>query len=360
MTRVVSITLDQFYRPQPGGISTYVRGLVSGLASLHDESLRVLGIAPAGTPTQTTSDLALEPVSTRAPVQLLTRVWAHWPLGVPATSNVVHATSVAGPYRGGARGAVHSVAVHDLLWRDEPSASTPRGIRFHERRLQLLKRRSDVRVILTAPGLATRLVHDGFDPRRLHEVRLGVDDDQTAPESDVKVRALLAERGVVGPFTLCVGTREPRKNLERLREAHALARTTAPELGPLVIVGPSGWGGVNLGDAVVMGMVSRAMLKGLYRDATVMAYVPRAEGWGLPPMEALYEGARVVASVTTPSALENPEVVLVDPLDVSAIAGGLVTALTLPDDEPARQRRRASVAELTWKNVALDHLASWQ
>ena len=127
-----------------------------------------------------------------------------------------------------------------------------------------------------------------------------------------------------------------------------------------MIVGPSGWGGVDLGDAVVLGLVSRAMLKGLYRDATVFAYVPRAEGWGLPPMEALHEGTRVVASATTPSASNNPEVVLVDPLDVSAIAAGLVSALELADDDAARARRRASVADLTWRNVALDHLESWQ
>ncbi len=81
------------------------------------------------------------------------------------------------------------------------------------------------------------------------------------------------------------------------------------------------------------------MLKGLYRDATVFAYVPRAEGWGLPPMEALHEGTRVVASATTPSASNNREVVLVDPLDVSAIAAGLAAALELPDDEAARARR---------------------
>ena len=43
MTRAVSITLDQFYRPQPGGIATYVRGLVRGLASLDDDSLTVHG-----------------------------------------------------------------------------------------------------------------------------------------------------------------------------------------------------------------------------------------------------------------------------------------------------------------------------
>jgi glycosyltransferase involved in cell wall biosynthesis len=102
------------------------------------------------------------------------------------------------------------------------------------------------------------------------------------------------------------------------------------------------------------------MLKGLYRDATVVAYVPRAEGWGLPPVEALNEGTRVVASVTTPSVTDNEEVVLVDPLDVDAIASGLTTSLTLANDEAARQRRRASVASLTWKNVALDHLDGWK
>jgi glycosyltransferase involved in cell wall biosynthesis len=352
--------LDQFYRPQPGGIATYVRGLVNGLASLDDSSIRVLGIAPSGTPVQPTSDLPIEQVGAPAPVRALTSLWSRWPLGVPRVSDVVHATSLAGPYRGGVSGAIHSVAVHDLLWRDEPSASTPRGIRFHEQRLQLLQRRSDVRVILTAPGILRRLVDDGFDPSRLFEVRLGVDDVHTEATGTAEVRALLREHGVEGPFTLYVGTREPRKNLERLREAHADARAGHRDLGPLVIVGPPGWGGVDLGDAVVLGLVSRAMLKGLYRNATVFAYVPRAEGWGLPPMEALHEGARVVASDTTPSASNNPEVVLVDPLNVSDIAAGLVTALERPDDVASRARRQASVADLTWRNVALDHLKSWQ
>jgi trehalose-6-phosphate synthase len=80
----------------------------------------------------------------------------------------------------------------------------------------------------------------------------------------------------------------------------------------------------------------------------------------LPPVEALHEGARVVASVSTPSVAENREVVLVDPLDVEAIAQGLATSLTLANDDDARERRRASVASLTWRNVALDHLRGWR
>jgi glycosyltransferase involved in cell wall biosynthesis len=360
VTRAVSISLDQFYRPQPGGIATYVRGLIQGLGSLEDESLRLLGIVPRGEPTQEISDLALERVRTNAPVRALTQLWSRWPLGVPSFSDVVHATSVAGPFAGGKRDAVHTAGLHDLLWRDEPSASTPRGIRFHERRLQLLKRRGDVRVVTTAPGLAQRLIDDGFEHERLYESRLGVDDARTVPESEDHVRAALAASDVEGPFTLYVGTREPRKNLDRLAQAHAVAAETNSELGPLVLVGPTGWGDVDSGNAVALGLVSRSLLQGLYRDATVFAYVPRAEGWGLPPVEALHAGARVVASTTTPSVVSNDEVVRVDPLDVDAIAEGLVRALSQDNDETGRERRRASVSSLTWRNAALDHLAAWR
>jgi glycosyltransferase involved in cell wall biosynthesis len=222
----------------------------------------------------------------------------------------------------------------------------------------MLKRRHDVRIITTAPGLAQRLILEGFAAERVRESRLGVGDATTSDAPEL-VRALLREHGVAGPFTLYAGTREPRKNLDRLRVAHASAFAKHPELGPLVFVGPQGWGVEELGDTVVLGMVARSMLQGLYRDASVVAYVPRAEGWGLPPVEALHEGARVVASSTTPSVVANDEVVLVDPLDVDSISLGLIRALSLSVEEAASERRRATVASLTWHNVALDHLAAW-
>lgn len=358
MTRTIALSLDQFYRPQPGGIATYVRGLVRGLASLEDEQLRLVGVAPRGVATQRVDDLALAQVTT-ASIGVLNRVWFQRPLGVPPNADVVHATSLAGPFGGGRAGAVHSVAIFDLLWRDEPSASTRRGIRFHERRLQFVKRRHDVRLLCASPGLASRLAAEGFEPGRLHEVRLGVDDAAT-PDDVAAVRAALLARGVVGPFTLYVGTREPRKNLERLVRAHQIAAARTKELGPLVLVGPPGWGSVDVGDSVVLGEVSRPLLRGLYRDATAVAYVPRAEGWGLPPVEALALGTRVVASANTPSVAANEEVVLVDPLDVEAIANGLAAVLAQGDDEASRARRRDTVSELTWRNVALDHLAAWR
>jgi glycosyltransferase involved in cell wall biosynthesis len=355
--RTITISIEQLQRPQPGGIATYVRGLAAGLHALDDPTLDVVGLGPMGADD---GELPLRYVEARSGVRLLNRIWMTWPLGVPRESDVVHGTSMAGPFGGGAPDAVHSVAMHDLLWRDEPGISTPGGIRFHERRLKLIADRKDLRVIVTSPGLAERLVGEGIDESRLRTVRLGVDEDLYNAATTPAVRQLLAEHGVRGPFTLYAGTREPRKNLERLLAAHRVAYATNPDLGPLVLVGPSGWGDVETGDATVLGPVPRDVLLGLYRDTTVFAYVPRAEGWGLPPVEALHAGARVVASATTPSVANNELVVRVDPLDVDSIAAGLLAGLGHGVDYDAQQARRDSVADLTWRNVALDHLAAWR
>lgn len=356
MKRTIAISVEQLYRPQPGGIATYVRGLTAGLAELNDQSLDVIAVAPRGEPIDL---LAIPTTHARVGVSALTRLWPRWSIGVPKGADVVHGTSMAGPFGGGKETALHSVAMHDLLWRDEPASSTRGGIRFHEQRLKLIASREDLRVIVTSPSLVDRLADVGIAAARVRAVRLGVDDPGEVASHAV-VSSVLAERGVRGPFTLYVGTREPRKNLERLLLAHRQALSLDGGLGPLVLVGPSGWGEVATNGATVLGTVTRPVLNGLYRDATVVAYVPRAEGWGLPPVEALYAGTRVVASDTTPSVENNSEVVRVNPLDVDAISQGLHAALSLDDGDASRSRRKASVADLTWRNVALDHLAAWR
>lgn len=358
MKRVLAVTVEQLYRPSPGGIATYIRGLIAGLASLDGADLEVVGLVPRGPVPSALADLGLARVATGLPVEVLSRVWSIWPIGVPRGADIVHATTLAGPFAGGGPGARHSVAVHDLLWRDEPAAATRRGARFHESRLRSLVRRDDVRVVTASPLLGARLVAEGVAASRLVNVRLGVDHDLEPAPRD-QVRELLARHGVEGPFTLYAGTREPRKNLVTLIGAHRAARVSEPGLGPLVLVGPEGWGGVDTADATVLGVVEGSVVRALYREAAVVAYVPRAEGWGLPPVEALATGARVVASSSTPSVASNPQVVVVDALDEASVGAGLLAAMAEPDDDLARAARRSSVADLTWRACALEHLAGW-
>ena len=352
MTRPIVVSIDQLSRPQPGGIASYVHGLLRGL---HDTSHHPT-VVPLG---PSSAIAALEPElrrHARAVPSWQLRGWRYRPFGAPSGAAVVHATSMMGPFGGG---DIVSVALHDLLWRDVPEATTPRGVRFHEQRLQYILGREDIRLLTVSPLLPPRLRALGVPSERIFPVRLGVDESTVTPASPERVREVLAAAGVHGPFTLHAGTREPRKNTQRLVRAHATAVHQHRELGPLVFVGPDGWGAAPTGNAVVLGTVDRDVLLGLYRDAMVVAYVPLSEGFGLPPVEALRAGARVLASNTCPSVADNAELVLVDPLDEDAIADGLITALALRDDEHIRARRTQSVADYSWANCAEDHLRAW-
>lgn len=366
MTDTVAITIEQLSRPHRGGIGTYIVGLRQGLVELagtdrwggrcvmvgprpSDESLPVVAGDGRGAP-----ELRETWLGGRA----LTQLWRWTSVGIPRDADVVHATTMAGPFRGGRPDAVHSVLVHDLLWRHHPGLTTARGRAFHEQRLRQIVRTPAERVLVTSAPMADELAAAGVARERLHVVRLGVElRTSGADPMEVLRRHHLPVDG--GGFTLAVGTIQPRKNLERLIEAHRAARETAPALGPIVLVGAAGWGHVDTADATVLGPLSDVEVGDLVAASRVCAYVPVAEGWGFPAVEALAAGRPLVAASSVPSVAGNPQAIVVDPLDVGAIADGLVRAAGAADDADARTRRRASVAGLSWANCALDHLAAW-
>jgi len=103
--------------------------------------------------------------------------------------------------------------------------------------------------------------------------------------------------------------------------------------------------------------VSASELTGLYASASLLAYVPLIEGFGLPPVEAMSVGTPVVASPlpsTGGAALE------VDPHDTASIAAGLLQVAT---DEPTRTdlvaKGTARAAELSWTSIARRHRDVW-
>jgi alpha-1,3-rhamnosyl/mannosyltransferase len=362
--RQIVVSLDQLRRPSPGGIGTYIRGLVRGLSELIDSgelSAQLVGVAPRGSRALGLDNSHLRVATTWAPEKLSTVLWGTTAFGVPRDADVVHATSMAGPFQGGRASATHSVLVHDLLWRKHPELATARGARFHEARIQTIVAHEQLRVLVTSPGLAKELVDAGVDTKRIFVVRLGVEHDDMVFErsrvlSDPRLRAVL---GPEGNYTVAVGTIQPRKNLERLIVAHARARLAEPTLGPLLLVGERGWGSVDTTGSYELGALDDHSLRALVSCARATAYVALEEGWGLPPVESLAQGRPTVAATTVPSVMGNNQVVLVNPLDVDSICEGLVSAAQSDDDDVARERRRRSVSHLTWITCARDHLVAW-
>jgi glycosyltransferase involved in cell wall biosynthesis len=249
------------------------------------------------------------------------------------------------------------VTVHDLLWRRIPDAYPARGRRWHEAALDRALHRAD-RFIVPAEVVAGDLVAAGASRDAITVIPMG--SDHLPPPDSAAAAAHLEQLGVHGPFLLCVGTLEPRKNLRRLIEAYGSIRDLLPEPWPLVMVGPSGWGeqvAPTVG-VIFAGSVSTTELSGLYASARLLAYVPLIEGFGLPPVEAMSVGTPVVAS---PLPSTGGAAFEVDPNDTGSIAAGLLTVAT---DETTRESlvRRGSVrsTELTWSSIALRHREVWE
>lgn len=365
----VLLVAEQLRRSVTGGIGTYATGLLRGLDILDGAGPEVTLLtsrAPRGI--DPLAALGHPVLASRLPGFLLTRAWDAG-LAVPRGSDVVHAVSLAVP-RGGGQPVV--ATVHDLAWRSQPAAFTVRGRRWHEQALAHALTRATLFVV-PSEATAGDLVRAGADAARVKVVAEGA-DHLPAPDA-AGTQALLDRLGVKEPYLLSVGTIEPRKNLEVVLAAYRHARSHLPGPWPLLVVGPPGWGSdptavsaatngsgssaaADNQGVVRTGKVEDGVLAGLYAGSRCLVYVPLAEGWGLPPVEAMAAGTPVVASPmpsTGGAALE------VDPRNVAAIADALVVAAT---DEEVRAELvssgRARAAGLTWEAAARRHVELWE
>lgn len=356
----VALCVEQLRRAAPGGIGTYVRGLVQGLLGLGAGGRPeiILHASRPGAGEDAVATLGFPVHSSRLPGWALTRVWDAGIYRESRRHSLVHATSLATPPPAG-RPLV--VTVHDLAWRTVPDAFPARGRRWHEGALRRAAARAIGFVVpsaQTGDELRDALLSAGVSSRPITVIPHGSDH---LPPPDAEGTALrLAALGVRGPYLLAVGTLEPRKNLERLFRAYTLARGELAEPWPLIVAGPAGWGDVAspVEGVILAGAAASAILSGLYAGARCVAYVPITEGFGLPALEAMAAGAPVVASPipsTGGAALE------VDPLDEESIAAGLVAAATdgtLRDELAAAGQVHA--AALTWRASAEEHVRVWR
>lgn len=206
----------------------------------------------------------------------------------------------------------------------------------------------------------------GVDPSRIHVVLPSVGPFYRAPASAERRKRTLATHGLrENAYAVTVSTLEPRKNLRTLLDAYAGLDSSEAAAMPLAVVGPPGWGKLDLpadvrrllagGSVRLLGYVSDAELADLYGGARVMLYPSLYEGFGMPITEALACGAPVVAS----DAASMPEALggngrLVAPLDVEGWRHEIRRALETSDmlADALRAARRAAATAWTWQDAA--------
>ncbi len=341
----VAYTLEQCWHDVPGG--TAVAALRVAEAMDAEEDIRLIGVAGRHRrlpPAPWTPPIPMEHLSIPSPY--LYETWLRFgrPEVERATGpvDVTHATTlIPAPTR-----APLVVTLHDLAFLHDPSHFTRHGVRVFHDSLRRIIRHADL-VLCSSQATMDDALAAGIGSDRLRLVSLGVEAGAVADEDVARVRRRF---GLPDRYLLFVGTVEPRKNLRGL--AAAVARL--PEPMPLVVAGAEGWGDVGI-DAPVdlrfLGFVPSADLRPLYAGAHVFCYPSEREGYGLPVLEAMAQGAPVVTSAgTATEETAGGAAVLVDPRDVDDIARGIVEAATRRSELSAKGIARAR--EHTWRATA--------
>jgi glycosyltransferase involved in cell wall biosynthesis len=353
----VAVVLEQLLSRVPGGTGRYADEVAAALARRAAAGNSVTGWAAWHRDVRRARlPGVLGPRRLPLPARPLVVAWERGAPVHPRDADLVHAPTLLAPPR--RRGRRSVVTVHDAVPWTHPETLTPRGVRWHRAMAERAAAGADAIVVPThavADELSRHL------PLRTPAVVAGAGvTAQLRRPADAAER--LRRLGLAGGHLATVATLEPRKGLDVLLRAVAAAGGALP---PVAVVGSAGWGGVDLvsmarelglpaGSVRPLGRLSDEDLAAVLSSALLAVVPSRAEGFGLPVVEAMAAGVPVVTS-DAPALVEvGGGAARVVPVgDVGALAEALLELLADPGGrEGMREAGLARAADFSWDAVA--------
>lgn len=217
--------------------------------------------------------------------------------------------------------------IHDLAIYKYPETFASRGghdiVSNQKRKLRLVKQDKDIVI-----AVSQNTKQDIVDILRIPEDKIKViyeaSEEIFTPSLSQDIERVKKRYGINENYFICVGTREPRKNLARVIEAF---NSLNLEDYQLVVAGKYGWGSdgsqftVHGSQIKLLGYVPTEDLAVLYSGATALVYPSLYEGFGLPILDAMSCGCPVITSnLGATKEVGGNSVILIDPLNTADIA----------------------------------------
>lgn len=252
------------------------------------------------------------------------------------------------------------VTIHDVLFESHPQYFQP----LFRLRSRILMRWAAFAAehVFTVSEFSKHEISAryGVAPKRLTVTTNAADKTRFYPGTEgaelVKARGLEP-----GKFFLTVGRLEPRKNHVTLFKAYAALGADAP---PLVVVGQKDFGFEAMFDVIRQAGLEQKVhflenvgdkeLPALYRHCLAFAYPSLAEGFGMPPLEAMASGVPVIAANNTAlTEVVGSAGLLVESTDVAGLRDALAAVAgdeTLRNSLAAKGLAQAEVFQ--WDEAA--------
>jgi glycosyltransferase involved in cell wall biosynthesis len=238
--------------------------------------------------------------------------------------------------------------VQDMTPRILPELHTETNVSEFNEFLGYAQRHAQEIVTVSEHSLGDVVDRLAVNPTALRVLPMPVHPQYEAPMFRSGVLGL---HGIHGPYILCVGAIEPRKNLRRLVNAFERVRSDgAATRLRLVLAGPSAWDEdfrrwLVSSDAYpqtqMLGFVPLDHLPSLYHYASAVIMPSVYEGFGIPVLEAMCCSSVVLASNNSSLAeVLGDAGMSFDPYDTREIGNAILRALQLCPAEAEDWRRR--------------------
>lgn len=256
------------------------------------------------------------------------------------------------------------VIMHDLIEFNVPNKFSKKKMFYRTKLADPITARRANQIITVSENSKRDIIHFlGVSSEKITVIYNGVDQNKFIKMDLDKAQDILKKRNLPSNFLLYVGTIDhPGKNVMGVISAFEKMKDHGTYKGSLVLAGMPGSGYEFVEDHInnskwkkeifTTGYVSDEELVALYSRCDTFCFLSLYEGFGIPPLEALSCGAKVVVSNTS----SLPEVVgtvgfTVDPLDENAIISAIEQSAK-QDEKISSFDVKQHLNKFVWQNLS--------